>query len=862
MGITYKALDMQTGGTVAVKQLLFSRMQEWKPLEMFEREAKTLQQLTHPRIPKYIDYFTLESAAEYECILIQECIEGVTLQERIEKGWRGTEAEILDIFLQLVDILAYLHALQPPMIHRDINPKNIILSENNEVFLVDFGAVHEIIRTTFFGGSTIVGTFGYIPFEQFAGAAVPASDFYAAGATLLYMLTHSQPSDFPVENLQIKLPSDANISVNVRRLLEGLLAPSLETRISSKDEVKEILEARVRAERIQTQVSNLKKKVSRDGKTATFFIIAKRSKEMRFVLGLSSAILFFFALTLLTLTWDQAVALPHIILGTIAGEKISYLGNDESGIFSNFIAWYILPLSIVPMTGIAIRLLLRSLLKSYVQTEIVLSPTRLRVIEKTFGGMTRTVRLAEIDAVRVSSLAQKTQQQEPVIELRAGKKRAKINASALTAVERNSLVEEISSAVRSHQKHGGKECFQMRHAVWIASILLAIIVSGGIIFNGRRNHPPQILSTPPSLNAPNAIDPKEGYIYQIKVFDKENELVKFELLNAPAGMAMEFQTAKVVKNVRFNTAMVHQFARITWKPIVGTHEVEIRVMDERGASATQKFSLEVKPEQFKTYAPKVTLAVQPAVAATGKTVKIVAVAQSPFFIATTTAEVRQVRQLSAHAETAFQLSAFNYQEASGVMFEQHCDAWTNMMDGEYAGTAYTPDVPGEYVVRVTVTDSIGNQTQAEQLLTVRAFDLSSYLGEGVDIETGQVERDLEVFIFGPTDDMTQGESLIETENMFDFSDAADFYFGYQNYLPMFTPQPSVSTFLMKDTLYETVDKKRLKTIQLRDKAGREPMTPNDTMIFKTAEGRIYKLGNVYKNVFDASFSFDYQQLVP
>ena len=147
------------------------------------------------------------------------------------------------------------------------------------------------------------------------------------------------------------------------------------------------------------------------------------------------------------------------------------------------------------------------------------------------------------------------------------------------------------------------------------------------------------------------------------------------------------------------------------------------------------------------------------------------------------------------------------------------------------------------------------------------------VGAGLDVEPdkthqrqkcadAQVERDLEVFIFGPTDDMTQGESLIETENMFDFSDAADFYFGYQNYLPMFTPQPSVSTFLMKDTLYETVDKKRLKTIQLRDKAGREPMTPNDTMIFKTAEGRIYKLGNVYKNVFDASFSFDYQQLVP
>ncbi|MDY0095059.1 MAG: serine/threonine-protein kinase, partial [Candidatus Vecturithrix sp.] len=202
MGTTYRAMDVQENRVVALKQLHFSRLQEWKPLELFEREAKILQKLNHPRIPTYIDYFTIESSSDAQFILVQEYVDGKTLQHLIEGGWRGTEREILDIFLQLINILAYLHTLHPPVIHRDINPKNLLLSQTNEVYLVDFGAVQEKIRTTFLGGSTIVGTYGYVPFEQFSGQAVPASDYYAAGATLLYMLSHRHPSNFPTEQFK------------------------------------------------------------------------------------------------------------------------------------------------------------------------------------------------------------------------------------------------------------------------------------------------------------------------------------------------------------------------------------------------------------------------------------------------------------------------------------------------------------------------------------------------------------------------------------------------------------------------------------------------------------------------------------
>jgi serine/threonine protein kinase len=242
MGTTYKALDLNTQRPVAVKLLHFSRIQEWKVLEMFEREAKVLQQLDHPRIPTYIDYFSLETPSDVQFSLVQEYIEGKTLQEFVEKGWRGTEAEILDIFLQLVNILAYLHTLQPPVIHRDINPKNILLSPLNEVYLVDFGAVQERIRTTFLGGSTIVGTYGYVPFEQFSGQTVPASDYYALGATLLYMLTHRHPADFPTDDLKPQFHDSFRASPKVIRLLDGLLESSVKQRIASPDQIRAILE--------------------------------------------------------------------------------------------------------------------------------------------------------------------------------------------------------------------------------------------------------------------------------------------------------------------------------------------------------------------------------------------------------------------------------------------------------------------------------------------------------------------------------------------------------------------------------------------------------------------------------------------
>lgn len=98
MGLTYKAADLMSCRDVAIKQLHVAHIQEWKILDMFEREARILQQLSHPRVPGYIDYFSQDGSDGLQFLLVQEYVEGKTLKRLIDEGWHGSEAEILDIF--------------------------------------------------------------------------------------------------------------------------------------------------------------------------------------------------------------------------------------------------------------------------------------------------------------------------------------------------------------------------------------------------------------------------------------------------------------------------------------------------------------------------------------------------------------------------------------------------------------------------------------------------------------------------------------------------------------------------------------------------------------------------------------------
>ncbi|MBZ8180713.1 serine/threonine protein kinase [Oscillatoria salina] len=241
---TYEAEDLTNYQRVAFKALSLRYLEDWKVLELFEREAKILANLNHPGIPKYIDYFHEDTESDRHFYLVQEIVSGTSLADLIASGWHATAAEVKDIATQVLEILDYLHRLNPPVIHRDIKPKNIIRQSDGKIFLVDFGAVQDVYRNTMTAGGTFVGTFGYMPPEQYRGQAYFSSDLYSLGATLIFLLTHRSPADLPQKRLKISFRQRVQIAPYFADWLEKMLEPTAEDRFQTAKEALKALNER------------------------------------------------------------------------------------------------------------------------------------------------------------------------------------------------------------------------------------------------------------------------------------------------------------------------------------------------------------------------------------------------------------------------------------------------------------------------------------------------------------------------------------------------------------------------------------------------------------------------------------------
>ena len=216
---------------VVVKLLAFGGEVQWDDLKLFEREAQILKQLNHPRIPKYRDYFHIDERSLWFG-LVQEYIPGSSLREQLTQGKRFTPKQVRKVAVDVLKILEFLHQLSPTVLHRDIKPSNLIWGEDEQIYLVDFGAVQD--RAAKEGATfTVVGTYGYAPMEQFGGRAVPASDLYALGATLIHLLTGTAPADLPSRNLRISFTERVSLSPSMVSWIEKLTEPALEQRFKS-----------------------------------------------------------------------------------------------------------------------------------------------------------------------------------------------------------------------------------------------------------------------------------------------------------------------------------------------------------------------------------------------------------------------------------------------------------------------------------------------------------------------------------------------------------------------------------------------------------------------------------------------------
>jgi signal peptidase I len=237
IGITYKARDLQAEALIALKIISFGQISNWKTLTLFQREVKVLQQLNHPAIPKYLDSFEVEVDGDRLFCIVQALAPGKTLAQWVQEGWQPGETEVVAIANQLLNILTYLQTLTPPIIHRDIKPQNILKDEQGNLFLVDFGAVQDTYRQTLTGGSTVVGTFGYMAPEQFRGQATLSTDLYGLGTTIAFLLTGKDPIHLQnTEELKLNLPAELSISLPFRNWLEKIIEPALEDRYASAAE--------------------------------------------------------------------------------------------------------------------------------------------------------------------------------------------------------------------------------------------------------------------------------------------------------------------------------------------------------------------------------------------------------------------------------------------------------------------------------------------------------------------------------------------------------------------------------------------------------------------------------------------------
>jgi hypothetical protein len=227
-GRTFDGVDKREGRPVAIKRFDVRGAASWKDVDLAEREARVLQALSHPRLPRYVERFE-EDGALY---LVMEKIEGESLAAIRRRGGTLGEDDVVRLLRDASDVLDYLHHRAPPVIHRDLKPGNVLRRPDGTYAFVDFGAVRDKLRPE--GGSTVVGTFGYMAPEQFQGRALPASDVYAVGATAVAMLTGREPEDLPHKGLAIDVRAALRGRAGERlvRVLEAMLDPDPDKRAS------------------------------------------------------------------------------------------------------------------------------------------------------------------------------------------------------------------------------------------------------------------------------------------------------------------------------------------------------------------------------------------------------------------------------------------------------------------------------------------------------------------------------------------------------------------------------------------------------------------------------------------------------
>jgi serine/threonine protein kinase, bacterial len=242
MGTTYLAWDKNKTVKNAPLLLVLKEMNAdmariAKARELFDREARVLKSLDHPGIPKYYDFF-VENNRKY---LVMELIHGHNLEQFVNQRGPTDPERTIKWMIQVCSILEYLHNLQPPLIHRDVKPANLILRNlDSRLMLLDFGAVKELGTAL----ETRIGVEGYSAPEQYRGKPCPQSDIYGVGTTIIFLLTGKAPMQYyryQSNKFEFDISNIPNLPPKLSLVLENACKPEPRDRYQTAKELSKAL---------------------------------------------------------------------------------------------------------------------------------------------------------------------------------------------------------------------------------------------------------------------------------------------------------------------------------------------------------------------------------------------------------------------------------------------------------------------------------------------------------------------------------------------------------------------------------------------------------------------------------------------
>ncbi len=192
MGAVYKASDLGSTRVWAIKEMSDSFATDDERAEAirgFEQEARLLSELDHPNLPRITHFFS-DHGHQY---LVMDLVEGENWEKKLSRQ-RPSIAEVLDIVMQLVDVLEYLHNRPQPIIFRDLKPANVMITPAGVAKLIDFG-IARVFQAGKATDTRALGTPGYAAPEQYGtGQSDARTDIYALGVMMHQAFTGVDPS--------------------------------------------------------------------------------------------------------------------------------------------------------------------------------------------------------------------------------------------------------------------------------------------------------------------------------------------------------------------------------------------------------------------------------------------------------------------------------------------------------------------------------------------------------------------------------------------------------------------------------------------------------------------------------------------